>query len=40
MYERGAVQPVVSSTYALADAAQALDEIASRRSIGKVVLVP
>ena len=40
MYERGAVTPVVSSTYALADAAQALDEIASRRSIGKVVLVP
>ena len=40
MYERGAVTPVVSSTYALADAAKALDEIASRKSIGKVVLVP
>jgi len=40
MYERGVVTPVVSSTYALADAAKALDEIASRKSIGKVVLVP
>jgi hypothetical protein len=34
------VTPVVSSTYALADAAKALDEIASRKSIGRVVLVP
>ena len=40
MYERGAVRPVVSSTYPLADAAAALDEIATRKSIGKVVLVP
>lgn len=40
MYERGAVRPVVSSTYPLAEAAKALDEIASRRSVGKVVLVP
>jgi NADPH2:quinone reductase len=40
MYERGEVTPVVSSTYPLAEAAQALEEIASRRSIGKVVLVP
>jgi len=40
MYERGAVTPVVSSTYPLADAAQALEEIASRRSVGKVVLLP
>jgi len=40
MYERGAVTPVVSSTYALADAAAALAEIASRRSVGKVILVP
>jgi NADPH2:quinone reductase len=40
MYERGTVRPVVSSTYALPDAAKALDEIASRRSIGKVVLIP
>jgi NADPH2:quinone reductase len=40
LYERGAVTPVVSSTYPLRDAAAALDEIASRRSIGKVVLMP
>jgi NADPH2:quinone reductase len=39
MYARGTVRPVVSSTYPLADAARALDEIASRRSVGKVVLV-
>src|SRR5215472_13209671 len=36
MYELGAVVPVVSSTYALADAAKALDEIASRKAIGKL----
>jgi NADPH2:quinone reductase len=40
MYERGAVRPVVSSTYPLADAARALAEIASRKSVGKVVLIP
>ncbi len=40
LYERGAVTPVVSSTHPLREAAAALDEIASRRSIGKVVLVP
>jgi NADPH2:quinone reductase len=40
MYERGQVTPVISATYPLAEAARALDEIASRRSVGKVVLVP
>jgi NADPH2:quinone reductase len=40
MYERGAVTPVVSSQYPLREAAAALDEIASRRSIGKVLLIP
>lgn len=40
MYERGAVRPVVSSTYPLAEAAAALDEIATRKSVGKVVLLP
>jgi len=40
MYDRGAVKPVVASTYPLAEAAAALDEIASRRSVGKVVLLP
>lgn len=40
LYERGALRPVVSSTHPLAAAAAALDEIASRRSTGKVVLLP
>jgi NADPH2:quinone reductase len=40
LYERGALRPVVSSTHPLADAAAALAEIASRRSTGKVVLIP
>ena len=40
LYERGAVTPLVSSTRPLSEAAAALDEIASRRSVGKVLLVP
>ena len=40
LYERGAVRPVISSTHPLRDAAPALAEIASRRSIGKVLLIP
>jgi NADPH2:quinone reductase len=40
LYERGAVTPVVSSVRPLRAAAAALDEIASRRSVGKVLLVP
>jgi len=40
LYERGAVTPVVSSTRPLREAAAALEEIASRRSVGKVLLVP
>jgi len=40
MYERGQLRPVISSTHRLADAAAALEEIASRRNVGKVVLVP
>lgn len=40
MYERKQVRPVISSTLPLSAAADALDEIASRRSIGKVVLIP
>jgi NADPH2:quinone reductase len=40
LYEKGTVRPVVSSTYPLTEAAAALDEIASRRSVGKVVLLP
>ena len=40
LYERGAVTPVVGSQYPLREAAAALDEISSRRSVGKVVLIP
>ena len=40
LYEKGAIRPVVSSVRPLSEAAAALDEIASRRSIGKVVLIP
>jgi NADPH2:quinone reductase len=40
LYSRGKLRPVVSSTWPLADAAGALAEIASRRSVGKVLLLP
>lgn len=40
LYERGAVTPVISAVYPLAEAARALDDIASRRSVGKVLLRP
>jgi len=40
LYSLGKVQPVVSSTWPLQDAAAALEEIAARRSIGKVLLLP
>ena len=40
LYNNGALRPVVSSTWPLADAAVALEEIASRRSVGKVLLLP
>jgi len=40
LYEKGLVTPVVSSVRPLAEAAAALDEIASRRSVGKVLLTP
>ena len=40
LYSQGKLQPVVSSTWPLAEAAAALDEIASRRSVGKVLLLP
>ena len=40
LYRRGAVTPVISSTHPLDRAADALEEIASRRSVGKVLLVP
>jgi NADPH2:quinone reductase len=34
----GRISPVVSTTYPLRDAAKALEDIANRRAIGKVVL--
>lgn len=40
LVEAGALKPVVFQTFALPDAARALDVIASRQSYGKVVLVP
>jgi len=40
LYARGAVTPLVASQYPLHDAAAALEEIASRRSVGKVLLIP
>lgn len=40
LYDKGAIRPVISSTRPLSEAAAALDEIASRRSIGKVLLIP
>lgn len=40
LYAAGQVTPLVSSQYPLARAADALEEIASRRSVGKVLLIP
>lgn len=40
LYERGAIRPVVSSVRPLGEAAAALEEIASRKSVGKVLLAP
>jgi NADPH2:quinone reductase len=40
LYERGAVRPLVSSTRPLVEAAAALEDIASRKSVGKVLLAP
>jgi len=40
LYEQGKVTPLVSSQYPLERAADALDEIATRRSVGKVLLIP
>jgi NADPH2:quinone reductase len=40
LYARGLVTPLVSSQYPLARAAEALEEIAERRSVGKVLLIP
>jgi NADPH2:quinone reductase len=38
MYEAGLIKPVVSQTFALADAVAALNALATRKTVGKVVL--
>ena len=40
LHTRGEVRPVISQTYPLTEAAQALQAISDRRTTGKVVLVP
>ncbi|MGD9764326.1 MAG: NADPH:quinone oxidoreductase family protein [Candidatus Binatia bacterium] len=40
LYEAGAIKPLISSRYPLARAADALEEIATRKSVGKVLLCP
>ncbi len=40
MYVRGEIAPVVSAVHPLERAAEALDALAHRRTVGKVVLVP
>lgn len=40
MYEEGIVKPLISKTYPLADAKQAMADIAGRASTGKLILVP
>ncbi len=40
LYERGAIRPLISATFPLPEAAAALEEITSRRSVGKVLLIP
>jgi NADPH2:quinone reductase len=38
MYEAGQIKPVVSQTFALADAVEALNALATRKTVGKVIL--
>jgi NADPH2:quinone reductase len=40
LWRRGAVKPLVGATFPLTGAAAAHELIESRRSVGKVVLVP
>ena len=40
MYGEGKIDPLVSATYPLTEAAKALDALGSRKTTGKVVLVP
>jgi len=40
LWTRGAVKPVVGAEFPLADVEQAHELVESRRSVGKVVLIP
>jgi NADPH2:quinone reductase len=40
LHARGTISPVLSATYPLSEATAALDALASRRTTGKVVLIP
>lgn len=40
LHAQGKISPVISATYPLSEAAAALDALASRRTTGKVVLLP
>ena len=40
LYAEGKISPLVSETYPLVDAKSALDALASRKTTGKVVLIP
>lgn len=40
LWREGKINPLVTSTYALSDAAQALADLAGRQTVGKVVLHP
>jgi NADPH2:quinone reductase len=40
LYQLGRLKPLVSATYPLERAAEALDELAERRSVGKLLLIP
>ena len=39
-YREGKIKPIVSETYPLTEAAQALDALGARKTIGKIVLIP
>jgi NADPH2:quinone reductase len=40
MAERGAIEPLVSARYRLEEAGQALSDLATRKTVGKIVLIP
>jgi NADPH2:quinone reductase len=40
LYQLGRLRPVISASYPLERAAEALKELAERRSVGKLLLIP